>query len=415
MVTIYLISLFISPQLWIEPFIGLRLDLLVYPAWLVYLFMKGKGPDIFKFKAQDKIFIAFLIWLYLSIILNSKNEFTADLSINYIKWFLLYRMLAVSIDTSEAFRSTINRLLLIVFVIVVEAIQHKYSVDGIGWAGQSLAWVDQSVLDAGGTGRTRWINIFDGPGVFCVMFTLALPFLLVKQDSHYSFSTRFMYLLLLLPLLLAIWTTGSRGGFLATLVIFASYSLSRMNISVGRMMKVGGLIGVVFMLAPGYMTAIKDDNKSAQHRVDMWVEGIEMVQQNPLLGIGRGNFSSYTGSLIAHNSAIEIMGELGFPGLFFWFAFIYMSIKTIMQAQINATDPETKSYYRGLIICIIGYIANSMFVTLEYETFYFILALSRSINNQENSDVEFNSVDVRRVVFIGIGFYVLLKIFVRIY
>ena len=247
------------------------------------------------------------------------------------------------------------------------------------------------------------------------MFTLVLPFLLVKLDSHNSISSKFIHTVLLLLLLLAIWTTGSRGGLLATLVIFAAYGLSRMNISISRMIVVGSVIGVILMLAPSYLTNIKDDNKSAQHRVGMWIEGIEMVQQNPVLGIGRGNFASYTGSLIAHNSAIEIMGELGFPGIFFWFAFIYISIKTIMQALARETNNEYRSYYKGLILCIIGYIANSMFVTLEYETFYFILALSRSLNNKKDDDMVFNYTDARRVVLIVIGFYIFLKIFVRIY
>ena len=415
MVTIYFVSLFISPQLWIEPFVGIRLDIYIYPIWFIYLIVIGKGGEILKFKVQDKMLVAFMVWLYITIILNDKNEFTQLMVVNYTKYFLIYRLISVTIDTSEAFKSTINRLILIVFIIVIEAIQHKYSSDGIGWAGQSLGWVDQSVLDAGGTGRTRWVNIFDGPGVFCVMFTLILPFVLEKLDSYFSFKTRLFYFILLLALLFAIWTTGSRGGFLATLVIFGAYGLSRMNISIGRMIKVGSVLGMVFMVAPSYLTSVKDENKSAQNRVDMWMEGVEMVQQNPILGIGRGNFASYTGSLIAHNSSIEIMGEMGFIGFYLWLSFIYLSIKTVMHVMVLDNRQEFKSYYRGLIICVIGYIANSMFVTLEYETFYFILALTRSLNRGDSDEITFDATDIKRVFYIAIGFIIFLKLFFLIY
>jgi hypothetical protein len=415
MVTIYLISLLIAPQLWIEPFVGVRVDLFIYPLWFAYIFFTGRSTKFFELNKQDIIFMLFVIWLILSAIINDGNANTQAIIVNYIKWFVLYKMIAVTVDSNEAFVKTIHRLMLIVGVIVVEAIQHKLSSDGLGWAGQTLAWVDQSVLDAGGTGRTRWINIFDGPGVFCVMFTLVLPFILIRQDSAFTRKEKLVAYILLLPLLYAIWTTGSRGGFLATLAIFASYTLSRLNLSLTTMLRIGTFLTIVFMLAPSHLTTMRDSNRSAKHRVDMWIEGIEMVQQNPALGIGRGNFAHYTGTLIAHNSAIEIMGETGLPGLFFWMALIYMSIKTVMFRMATETDQRTKSYYRGLIICIVGYLANSMFVTLEYETLYFMLALTRSLDTNNDERLLFEGKDIMRVFYILAGFFITIKIFVQIY
>lgn len=412
-ILLYYITLFISPQLWIEPFVGLRTDIIVYPLWFFALILNGKINQFFRFNKQDTMFLLFILWTFLTVLANSKNIYTQQTIVDYIKWFVLYRMISLTVDSDETFRSGIIKLIFIVYIIVIEAIQHKYSADGIGWAGQSLAWVDASVLKAGGTGRTRWINIFDGPGVFCVMFTLILPFLLQYLDKGYSKKTKLFALILLGPLLLAIWTSGSRGGFLATLAIFGAYGLSKMHIKMSSMIKVGAFLMIVFMMAPGYMTSIRDKEKSAQHRVDMWIEGIEMVQQNPLFGIGPGNFAGYTGSLIAHNSAIQIMGERGMPGLFFWIALLYLAFKTTINAMQSA-DRRMRSYYKGLILCLIGYIASSMFVTLEYETLYFILGFSRALDKSD-SPVEFNIKDIQRVGMISIGFFIILKIFVQLY
>jgi hypothetical protein len=357
----------------------------------------------------------FVAWLILSVMGNEKNAMSTDIIVNYVKWFILYRLVAVTVENNEMFVKVINRMIFIVLIIVIEAIQHKHSPDGLGWAGQTLGWVDQSVIEAGGTGRTRWINIFDGPGVFCVMFTLILPFVLIRQDPVFSGKEKFFSLFILIPLLYAIWTTGSRGGFLATLAIFGSYGLSRLNLSLGAMIKIGAVLSIVFMLAPSHMTSVRDENKSAQHRVAMWVEGIEMVQQNPVLGIGRGNFADYTGSLIAHNSSIEIMGELGFPGFYLWISLLYMSIKTVLYRLATEADLRIKSYYRALIICIIGYFANSMFVTLEYETLYFMLAIARSLDTKNDENLLFDGKDVMRVFYFMAGFFVVMKIFVQMY
>ena len=86
-----------------------------------------------------------------------------------------------------------------------------------------------------------------------------------------------------------------------------------------------------------------------------------------------------------------------------------------MHVMVLDNRQEYKSYYRGLIICVIGYIANSMFVTLEYETFYFILALTRSLNRGDSDEITFDATDIKRVFYIAIGFIIFLKLFFLIY
>jgi hypothetical protein len=415
MLFIYFIALFIAPQLWIEPFVGLRVDLIIYPLWIIALFMTGKFNDFFDFNKQDAFFLAMVLWIIITIVINSKNSMSNTIIFEYIKWFILYRLVSLTIDSDDAFYSAIKKIIFIVYIVVIQAIQHKLSDNGIGWAGQPLGWVDQSVLDAGGTGRTLWVNIFDGPGVFCVMFTLILPFLLQYLDKGYSAKTKFISLVMLLPLFFAIWTTGSRGGFLATLAILGSYFMSRLKVSFMTMLKVGGALVLVFAMAPSHLTAVKDDNNSAQHRVDMWQEGVEMLEQNPVFGIGKGNFAPYTGKLIAHNSAIEIMGEMGGPGFFLWLAMLYMAFKSLFIVIENSKDPRLISYSKGVSISIIGYLVSSFFVTLEYETLYVLLALPRALVQNSKVEAEFESKDFVMVVGIMIGFYLVLKVFVRMY
>jgi O-antigen ligase len=415
MITLYLVTLIIAPQLWIEPFVGLRTDFIIYPLWLLYLISRGKHNLLLKFNVQDVFFLLMIFWIFVTTAANDTNSLTTKILVDYVKWFLLYRLTAATLATDDGFIKATRPMIFLVFIIVIESIQHHYDPIGIGWAGQPLGWVDQSVLDAGGVGRTQWINIFDGPGVFCVLFTLVLPFILIKFDPVFTTRQRVISGILLLPLLYAIWLTGSRGGFLATLAIIGAYMMVRLKISFFTMLKAGVLLVLVYSMAPTYLTEIKDENKSAQHRVDMWQEGMEMVEQNPVFGIGKGNFKIYTGRLIAHNSFIEIMGETGAIGVIFWLGLLYLSFKTIYLYIELEEDPVRISYARGLALCLIGYLASSFFVTLEYETLYFLLGFTRSMSLNKNIDLGYKAKDLRNIVLILVGLYLMLKIFIRLY
>lgn len=415
MVYIYLITLIISPQLWIEPFVDVRVDTFVYPLWMLVIIIQGKSNDFFNFTLQDKFFLLMLGWIIVSSVLNPSNQYTNILLFDYIKWFFLYKFISISIKNEDELLKVLKFLVLLVIIVAVQSIQHKFSANGIGWAGQSLGWVDQTVLDQGGSGRTQWINIFDGPGVFCVLFTFALPFTLLTLSKNNSFSIRIIGLATTILLLYSIYYTGSRGGILATVAIFGLYFLFKSKLSLTKVAPGVMLIIIVFMLLPSHLTSTSDSNKSAQNRVDMWVEGIEMVQQNPVLGIGKGNFAGYTGSLIAHNSAIEVMGETGLPGLFFWLCLIFIGYRYLYLYYNQEENNNRKELSQAIALCLTGYLVSSMFVTLEYETLYFILALTAVIGKKVKTDKIMGRVNYRRVVYILSGWLIVLKTFVIMY
>lgn len=419
MTLVYLISIFISPQTWIDLFIGMRVDIFIYPLWFISLILTGKSNRLFEYRLSDKIFIGLLLWTIISVYLNEIHESSVKIIINYIKWFVLYMLFIATLDNFNSIKRTIKFLIFVVMILVIEGIQHKLSFDGIGWAGQKLDWVNPEVLKAGGTGRTKWISIFDGPGSFCIAYTMTLPFILQYLDKHNYFYVKIFALILVLPLFLAAWYTGSRGGLLAILGVVSLYTVTRyatkLSLSIGKIAGIAFIVFIGFMAAPNHLTQVKDQSHSAQHRVDMWVIGINMTQENPLFGIGRGNFGNYSGTLIAHNSTIENMAELGMPGLFIWVALIYFSFKNIYLFSISTEDPVKKSYAKALALSIIGYLISSMFVTLEYEIFYMLLAFASALGRLQDSKVYFKRKDFIMITGICLSFAVTLKIFVMGY
>jgi len=412
---VYLVLLFIAPQLWIEPFVGVRVDLFLYPAWIGWIAVSGRTKELFSLGPQDKFFAVMLVWIVVTMAVNEFQPKSSDIIQNYVKWFVLYRLTVVSLPTLMHVRRALLLVFFFALILAVEGIQHMHSPAGTGWAGQSFAWVDEAAATAGVAGRTRWINIFDGPGVFCVVYTMSLPFAMQYLGKPFGAGKRVVGALLLAPLLLATFYTGSRGGFLATVGVFGLYLMLKFRISLTRMLLIGGVLLAALVLAPSYLTSTRDSQGSAQHRIEMWAEGIEMVQQNPAFGIGKGNFLRYTGKLIAHNSAIEIMGETGIPGLFLWLGFIYMAFKNLYAAYRETEDAVLRPSVMALGLSVAGYLLSSMFVTLEYETFYFLLGLTAAVGNSVSVRPSFTEQDLWRMGAIMGGFFVAVKGFVMLY
>jgi O-antigen ligase len=160
---------------------------------------------------------------------------------------------------------------------------------------------------------------------------------------------------------------------------------------------------------------MQDQSKSAKYRVEMWGEGVEMVQQKPLFGIGKGRFLSYTGKLIAHNSPIEIMGETGLPGLFFWIGLIYVGMKNVVLYARETEDGGSRSYAIALGLSVVGYIISAMFVTLEYETLYFLLGLCASVGFRLKEPAPFTRREFWILSCVTLGWVAGVKAFVMVY
>lgn len=413
---LYLTGLMLAPQLWVDSMLNWRVDLVILPIWMAVLLVKGRLGGFFNFRTQDKFLAIFVVWVFLSVAINGTSHNFDRLFQTYFKWFLVYRFLALSITTPKELKQAILAFLFFGVLLAVQSIQHMASSSGLGWAGQSFGWVDPAAATIGLDRRTRWVGIFDGPGVFAVVFTTALPFAVQYTAWSYAVLTRMTAVFFLVPLLLlGLYYTGSRGGMLAGASIVGMYVLAKVRLSVPKLLAVAILGAGVLMLAPSYLTDTRDSSGSAQHRISMWAEGIEMVQQNPVFGIGRLQFGNYTGSLIAHNSSVEIMGETGIPGFFFWLGVIYLGLRNLYIRGRETEDPREQAALLALGISVLGYCASSMFVTLEYDTFYLLLGLTSAVANWTGAASKVQWVDLRRIAAIIFGFMLALKLYVMGY
>jgi hypothetical protein len=136
---IYLITLFIAPQLWIKPFIGIRVDLYIYPIWFFYLIFSGNLKGI-RFGPQEIFLILWVFWVMLSLAINGVFvERWETISFFYIKWLILYFFISHTLKTINDTRLFFITIVILAIILCIEGIYHYQT--GIGWP--ASPWMDR--------------------------------------------------------------------------------------------------------------------------------------------------------------------------------------------------------------------------------------------------------------------------------
>jgi O-antigen ligase len=229
-------------------------------------------------------------------------------------------------------------------------------------------------------GRICWIGLWDGANVLSLLFVTAVPFAIEMILGPWKWPARLVAIASMVFIIQGMILAESRGALLALGVVCVLYAVRRigaLGLGVGAIALVG-----VMAVAPSRMTHLEmddtSDGQSSKQRVDMWAEGFEMLKNNPVLGIGKGEYAQYTGFLIAHNSFIQNMGETGVVGLFVWLSLIFVSFKGLGAVSRAAPrlSPELVSISRAVNVAFVGYLATSLFITTDFEPLYILMALS---------------------------------------
>lgn len=129
-------------------------------------------------------------------------------------------------------------------------------------------------------------------------------------------------------------------------------------------------------------------------RLDLWTVGARMVTEEPLLGVGVGNFpvSSIhyllrpgaieraefiiTTPRMAHNTYLQSFAELGILGGLVFIAIVSISLACVIGALRTFRDRGDVSMElltRGVLVALIGYLAASVVISENYSKLMWIM------------------------------------------
>jgi putative inorganic carbon (hco3(-)) transporter len=233
--------------------------------------------------------------------------------------------------------------------------------------------------------RIRGLGIMNDPNDLALGLVSALPLVSLAWRRRRFVWNVSVVMIPLAILLYGIFLTHSRGAVLSVLLVVLSGMSSRM----GRMR---GLV-VTVIVAVGLTTlnfsagrSFSSGEESAAGRVAAWSEGLQMLKESPLFGVGYHEFIEHN-SITAHNSFVLCFAELGLVGYFFWIALLATSIIDLNGVCGTDSGCSEESWHllfikwgKALRLSLIGLLAAAFFLSRTYViTLYLVLGVCTAL------------------------------------
>jgi len=403
-IALYFTSSIIRPADWFGPLRGVPVDEFIAGAMVVLMTVTGKVLvllDYLRRREVQLVLLSFAVSMIATLLGGDTQVFLTQASF-YGKIIVFY--LALLVFTSKEKGQSAG---LAIFAVLVGIVAYQGIVQyttGMGWATAVQSW-------AGKYPRAKWVGMYDGPNVYCVLLNMGFAFSLQFLLGPWGIPRKALSLLACGLIVPAVYYTNSRGGYLTLLAVIALTFWFRnlkvnQKFSIRRLIAACAVVGVLLIIGPSRMGEIKDSEGSASGRIDAWYEGILMLKEKPLLGVGLGNWTKHH-HLLAHNNFVQNMGEVGFVGLYFWLLMVYAHIISLFRALTVTSDPRDRSTLTALLVGLGSMVISSSFLsTNEFDLWYILFALSGSFLYTRHHEVCMTTRDLKYVFiieFVGIA------------
>jgi O-Antigen ligase len=229
--------------------------------------------------------------------------------------------------------------------------------------------------DDGAIRRIRGTGIFNDPNDLALALVIVVPFLtgpLVRRAT--PLGGRLVAFLLLIPIVVALYLTNSRGGVVGFAAALLPYLYRRFGKVAGPVLATSAFVALL-ALGPSRTATIDPSEPSAQGRVQSWSEGLQMFRSRPLFGVGFGRYTDFN-DLVAHNSFVHTLGELGLVGSFFFVGMGYWFFQSARQ-RVDHQRPdsegiELRGWGEDLWQSGLGFAVCAMFLSQQYSVLLFV-------------------------------------------
>ena len=390
LVLLYLLMEFGRPQDSVPGFASLRLPMLVSICLIVSILLNSKTM---KFADRStKLFVAFLILMLVHIPFAVNNYYAFFTTYGMVLTFIVYLGILMFVDSRRKFKTLIAMWVGIHVCLAILGLRKS----GVGIGG-----------------------FLGDENDFCLTLVMILPYAYFLTFSDTNFKEKMLHLALAMVFLATIMATFSRGGFLGLLSVGAYLWL--------RSPRKGASACVILLFAffaisfapNGYweeMSTIQKEYSgeligTGEQREYEWSVGWKMFRENPIFGVGQGNFpwefnnyeenGGWEGRSLsgraAHSLYYTLMPELGLVGLVLFIAMNYCVVKNLSfvrrvygDRQKSIADTEARFFfYSGCAIeaSLIGYLVSGYFISvLYYPNFWVLMAFAATIRNIAAAD-----------------------------
>lgn len=219
--------------------------------------------------------------------------------------------------------------------------------------------------------RVRYRGLVEDPNELSWVVGIGLPIAFALFELRRSAGR--LALLIATLVLSAVCTTmtQSRSGQLTFAAVLGVYMIRRFG---WKGIVAGALVSAPVLLLGG--RSGESAEHSTEERLEAWGAGLRMFRDNPLLGVGHGEFTEHH-YLTAHNSFVLTLAELGPFGLLMWMSVIYCSCKLLVQIYRELADrPEAavaRTWAVALLASFAGTVMSTFFLSIPRHAILWLL------------------------------------------
>jgi O-antigen ligase len=216
---------------------------------------------------------------------------------------------------------------------------------------------------------------------------LLIPVALTLAAQQRDSTRRKLWLGAGLLLVLMVFLTSSRGGFVGLLVAGVVFVYRRRGLAAAAVLVVALIASVVMLptdLGTRAMATIFQDSSqlppgleaSNRAHVALFWAALGMIGDNPLFGVGQLNFKDMSTRYgldhghIGHNSFLEIAAELGLPALAVFVLLLAATFRTLGRVARLRGGPQVRElagWAEGLRSGLLGFLVAGCFISAQYE------------------------------------------------
>ncbi len=321
-----------------------------------------------------------LLWLSVAVVVSNLawgwfgGSYRAALT--FLPAIFTYFLMRLAITTPRQLQRVVRFVILLTLFQAVNGLVQFHT--GIGLGG--VETIEHRTDEVEEELRIRGTGIFQDPNDLAMALLVVVPFLLTDVFAAAgSASRRTLAAAALVPIVLALLYTGSRGGMLGFVLILVLFSMRRYGQLAGATVALAAIVLTTTLGGATRIAEIDHREASAQGRVQAWSIGLGLFKDHPVFGVGFGRFTEFH-DLVAHNSFVHILAELGLLGVLPAVAAVYWFFKGL-RAVSAARRPWTRdeSLGRDLVLVGAGFFTSALFLSRQYVPItYLVLGLGAS-------------------------------------
>lgn len=376
----YLIAEYMRPQSMYEALAGLPLAQIAIIGIVFSFVLERRQLNNFNF--QNALIIAFLILIFVSYQFAFNQELARQPLIDFAKLVIIYFLLINIINERKKLYWFVVVLLLIHFksaqYLVRQLIASNFNIGGGLYGGAGL-----------------FANPGDLGTAFVAFFGISYYMIKVNNGKLLRFfNLKWFFIITTIIIPVAIVATNTRGASLGfgVSLLYIWYKSKKKFISAIIIITIILMFAALIPNWERYKQIGTEEDVTGQQRIILWRASIKMADEYPLTGVGPNNFvfvnKNYFGSelqLVQHNIFLQVLSELGYPGLVLFLLMIigsfytqWMTRKILKEKNIHDSFLYWLSH--GLDVSLIGFIIAAFFVSVfYYPLFWSLVILSVSL------------------------------------